>query len=204
MKTIIFDFDGTLGDSFEVGIEIAHNLTGIPPLGKKEMARLRRLPLLKVVRELGIPLRRLPRLVLQARQQLHARMHEIHPFDGMPASLAALHEQGYRLLIMSSNSEQNIRVFLRTNHIEQYFSSVYGNVGLFDKAAALRKVIRRNKIARGACFYVGDEVRDVAAAKKVGVSAVAVGWGYQDPKALAECQPFALARNPAELQAIFN
>lgn len=204
MKTIIFDLDGTLADSFELALEIAHDLTGIPRLNEQEMARLRRLPVLKVVRELGIPLRRVPGLVLKARQRMHERMHEVHSFKGIPQVVAALHQQGHHLLVMSSNSEQNVRVFLRAHDLEQYVSGVYGGVGLFDKAGALRKVVRRNKIARDTCYYVGDEVRDVAAAKKVGVHAVAVGWGYQDADALAEQKPFALVQKPKDLKQLFE
>ena len=204
MKTIIFDFDGTLADSFELALEVAHDLTGTQRLSGQEVARLRRLPIRKVVRELGIPLRRLPRLVLQGRQRMSERMHEVHPFDGINGVVAALYEQGHHLLVMSSNSEQNVRAFLRANDMEQYFSGVYGGIGLLDKAGAIKKVVRRNKINRDICYYVGDEMRDVEAAKKANVRAVAVGWGYQDPDVLAEHEPFALVQKPAELQKLFG
>lgn len=204
MKNIIFDFDGTLADSFEVALEVAHELTGIARLAPAEMTRLRRLPVLKILRELNIPARRLPRLVLQGRQRMSERMDEVHPFAGIPEALAALHKQGHQLLVISSNSERNVRTFLRTHTLEQYFGGVHGGVGLFDKAGALRKVLRRRKLAREACYYVGDEVRDIAAAQKAGIPIVAVGWGYQDPEALAARQPFALVQSPGDLPPLFK
>jgi len=204
MKTLIFDFDGTIADSFELVLEIAHDLTGAEMLNQGEITRLRRLPLMKVVRELHIPLRHFPRLVLQGRQKMHERIHEVQPFEGIPKALESLHASGHHLLVISSNSEQNVRSFLRANNLEAFFDGVYGSVAVFNKASALRKVIKRNHLVVDDCFYIGDEVRDVIAASKVGVEPVAVAWGYQAPEALAEHHPFALAQNPAELLDIFG
>jgi phosphoglycolate phosphatase len=204
MKTLIFDFDGTIADSFELVLEIAHDLTGAEMLNQVEIARLRHLPLMKVVRELHIPLRHFPRLVLQGRQKMHERIHEVQPFPGIPKALEALHGAGHHLLVISSNSEQNVRSFLRANNLEAYFDGVYGSVAVFNKASALRKVIKRNRLVVEDCFYIGDEVRDVIAASKVGVEPVAVAWGYQAPEALAEYHPFALVQKPAELLDIFG
>lgn len=196
---LIFDFDGTLGDSFELAADIAYELTGLSPLPAAEVAKLRRLPLIKAVRRVGIPLHRLPRLLLSGRQAMHERIHEVAPFPGITETLQALHEAGYNMLIMSSNSEQNVRAFLRGNGLELYFSGVYGGVGLFGKAAALRKIIRRNGLKAAECFYIGDEERDIIAAARAGVRPVAVTWGYQAAEALAARRPYAMIKMPPEL-----
>ena len=205
MKTVIFDFDGTLADSFSLTLEIAYELTEIPRLSDQEIARLRRLTLLKAVRELHIPLRRLPRLLLHGSQKMHERIHEVHPFPGISELVSGLHNSGaYKLLVISSNSEQNVRSFLRANNLEDLFDGVHGGVGFFDKAAALRKVLRKNALKRDNCYYVGDEERDLIAAKRVGVRSVGVSWGYQDALALAVHKPNALVRTPAELLELFK
>jgi phosphoglycolate phosphatase len=197
MKTLIFDFDGTIGDSFELVLDIARESLGI------EIARLRGMPPAKIIRELHVPFTRLPRLILQGRQKMHERMNEVHPFLGMPETLRTLHAGGYYLLVMSSNSEQNVRSFLRGNNLEPFFDGVYGGVAVFNKAAALRKVLRRNRLAAVDCFYIGDEVRDIVAAAKVGVEPVAVSWGYQTAEALKKYHPYAIAQEPTALLRIF-
>lgn len=204
MNTLIFDFDGTIGDSFELVLEIAYELTGLSPLSTEEIGRLRQLPVMKAVRELGIPLRHAPRLVLHGRQMMQERMHEVHPFVGVSQALQRLHEAGHHLLIVSSNSEQNVRAFLRANALEPYFDGVYGGVGLLNKASALKKVMRQNKVNAEHCYYIGDEVRDVVAAKKVHVRAVSVAWGYQAASALRAHEPFALIATPVELVELFD
>jgi phosphoglycolate phosphatase len=203
MKTLIFDFDGTIGDSFELVLDIAHELLGIDRFDEKEIARLRGMPPAKIIRELHIPFTRLPRLILKGRQKMHERIGEVHPFRGMPEVLHALHTAGHHLLVMSSNSERNVRIFLRTNNLESYFDGVYGGAAVFNKASALRKVMRRNRLAAVDCYYVGDEVRDIVAAAKVGIEPVAVAWGYQTAEALKQYHPFALAKVPADLLCIF-
>ena len=204
MKTLLFDFDGTIADSFELVLEITYELTGLQRQSKEEVARLRHLPLLKAVRELHLPVRHMPQLLLQGRQKMLERIDEVHPFPGIPDVLKKLHDSGYHLLVMSSNGEKNVRTFLRANHLEQYFNGVYGGASLFNKAITLRKVLRRNKLVAAECFYIGDEVRDVVAAKRARVKAVAVTWGYQAPKALVDHEPFAVADQPADLLRIFD
>jgi len=204
MKTIIFDFDGTIADSFELALEIAAGLTDKSHIDEAEVERLRHMPLAKVIRELRIPLTRLPRLLLAGRQLMHERIHEVHPFPGIPEALSELHANGNHLLVMSSNSEQNVRTFLRANNLESYFDGVYGGAAVFNKASALKRILKRNRINVEGCFYVGDEVRDVVAASKAGLEPVAVAWGYQAPEALAKYHPYALVKDPKELVAVFK
>jgi phosphoglycolate phosphatase len=203
MKTLVFDFDGTLADSFELVIEIAYELTGMPKQSEEEVARLRHLPLLKAAREMRIPLRMAPRLLVKGRQKMLERIHEVQPFPSIPEVLRELHDNGYHLLVISSNSEHNVRSFLRTNGLEPYFDGVYGNASIFNKASSLKKVLKNNKLDAADCFYIGDEVRDVVAASKVGMEPVAVAWGYQAKPALEKYHPFAILDQPTDLLQIF-
>jgi phosphoglycolate phosphatase len=203
MRTLIFDFDGTLADNFKLGVEIAYELTGIDPLSDEEIERLSQLPVPKIVRELHIPLRKLPGLVIKERQKMHERIHEVKPFVGMPQVLKRLSESGNSLLVISSNSEENVQAFLKAHKLNSYFDGVYGGVALFSKSSILRKVIKRNKIDKSECYYIGDEVRDIVSASRAGVEPVVVSWGYQSPEALAKYHPFALANKPSDLLEIF-
>src|SRR6266542_5771971 len=203
MKTLVFDFDGTIADSFELVVDIAYELTGLPKQSDEQVARLRHLPLIKADREMHIPLRMAPRLLVKGRQKMLERIHEVHPFPGIPEVLKELHANGYHLLVISSNSEHNVRSFLRTNELEAYFDGVYGNASIFNKASSLKRVLKRNKLDAADCFYIGDEVRDVVAASKVGMEPVAVAWGYQAKGALAKYHPYALLDQPMDLLQIF-
>lgn len=200
MRTILFDFDGTLADSFSVVVEIFYDLTGHAHIEDPEqIQRLRRLPIMKVVKEFHIPAYRVPRLLVKGRKMMGERMEDVQPFKGIPEAMAELQKQGHTLYIMSSNSKQNVEAFLDANGLTRYVTKVYGNIGLLNKAGAIRKVIRQNNLNAQDCVYVGDEVRDIDGAQRAGIPVVSVGWGYNDATLLQSRQPNALIYQPEKL-----
>lgn len=202
---LIFDFDGTIADSMDLAIEIFYEVTGHPRVtDSARIAYLRTLPLLKVAKEAKVAPHQIPRLLLKGRALMHQRIDEVKTFPHLHDVLGELHDQGYRLFVMSSNSQQNVEHFLQKHGLANYFDGVYGGVGLFSKTGALRKIMRRNKLESSNCFYIGDEMRDMNAARKAGVRAVAVAWGYNAVSALRSQAPFAVAETPADLVRIFK
>ena len=204
-KTIIFDFDGTLADSFGVAMNVFHQLTGGKhELSAAEIAALRGLPARQVIRRLGIPLWRVPFLVTKGRKLMHAHIDELLPFAGLPQAIAVLHSRGYRMFIVSSNSAENISRFLEAHGMTGFFEGIYGGVGLFSKAKFMRRMLRANHIQPAECVYVGDEARDMHAAQRVGIASLAVAWGYNSREGLEASNPTALIGEPAELPAFFG
>jgi len=135
---------------------------------------------------------------------MHQRIDEVKTFPGLHDVLGQLHARGHQMFVMSSNSQQNVEHFLRTHNLENYFDDVYGGIGLFSKTRALRKIMHRNKLRPEDCYYIGDEMRDVQAAKKARMRAVAVAWGYNSDEALRKQAPFALAQQPSDFLTIFR
>ena len=52
--------------------------------------------------------------------------------------------------------------------------------------------------------YIGDEVRDVEAAKAMGVKIVSVTWGFQSKQILERGEPDYIAEKPKELEKILG
>jgi phosphoglycolate phosphatase len=198
--TVIFDFDGTLADTFVTSIRIFEKMTKrAKPFTDQEISRLRGITALHVVRELRIRPWRVPWLLVRGRALMRRQMEEVIVFKDVEATLQQLKQSGATLYIMSSNSPGNIRRFLRAHGLDEYFERVYGNVGLFGKAKMLRRVIARNRIDMTQAFYVGDEGRDIEAAKRVGIRSVAVSWGFNTPELLERHHPYAIAHSPQGL-----
>jgi phosphoglycolate phosphatase len=202
---LIFDFDGTIANSFEVAEKIFYELTDHEPVTDKNLiAHLRRQPLLKAAKEMHISPAQLPRLLMKGRALMQNRMNQVKAFTGIAPVLRELHEEGNKLFIISSNSQPNVEEFLKEHDLLECFTKVYGGVGLFSKARVLKKVMRRNRIRVEDTFYIGDEVRDINAAKHAGVRIVSVAWGYNDIEALKDESPYATAMKPEDLLQIFN
>ncbi|HLB58081.1 MAG TPA: HAD hydrolase-like protein, partial [Gammaproteobacteria bacterium] len=53
-------------------------------------------------------------------------------------------------------------------------------------------------------FYIGDETRDIQAAKKNHIYSIAVTWGFNNKKVLAAEKPDFLIDNPKELLAVLK
>lgn len=198
-QTLVFDFDGTIGDSFAVAEEVFYELTGHPRLSRETIRQFRRMPILKVIKELGLKPWQVPGLVVRGRAAMSRHIKEVQPFAGMPQALRQLHADGYRMYILSSNSTQNIEIFLQAQNLSECFVKIYGGVGIVGKTSAIKRVLRQNKLTPANCLYIGDEVRDVEAAKKADIAVLSVAWGYNDRPLLEAHAPTAVADSPGHM-----
>lgn len=199
-RLVVFDFDGTLADSMAATVHIFQTIgprLGLKPFHDLEAAR--RMPTRKVLKAVGCTFWKMPKIIraFQAAAAEHAPHLKLH--SGVPDALAALHARGTRLGILSSNREANIRTCLAANGVEDLFAFVVGHPQLFGKARAIRRIRRRERVEAADMVYVGDESRDLDAAKKAGVSVAAVGWGYHAPELLAGMNPTLMLHQPADL-----
>jgi phosphoglycolate phosphatase len=205
MAAIIFDFDGTIADSFGVIVDIFEHITKRPEkLTEKQMAELRGYPLEVIAERLKIHWWRLPFLLAKGRRMMGKRMGEIPVFDGMGKVLDRLHAEGHELFVVSSNSKRNVRKFLKQHHLSKYFVEIRGNAGMFGKARILRGLVRSNGLAIKDCVYIGDETRDVVAAKAVSMRVLAVSWGFANTDFLESLHPTAMAHEPDDIIKILE
>jgi phosphoglycolate phosphatase len=203
-RAIVLDLDGTIADSFDIFLETLESVIHRPqPLTKPEISRLRGYTLPDMINELGVKKWQLPRLVMKGRRQIAAKMDQVNAFEGMPDLIKQLSAEDYGLYILSTNAEAAITAFLGRYGLQSCINDIYADVGLMGKAKSLRKLQKRERLLPEDCIYVGDETRDIEAARKAGVRCVAVTWGYSNATALAAHHPTALVdTSEALLRAI--
>lgn len=205
MKTVIFDFDGTIADSFAVVVAIFHELTHRTQLVRpEEIVRLRNMRLMDVAKAEHISGWRIPLLIVSGRRRMTKRLNEVQVFGGMVDTIKQLHADGYQLFIMSSNSTSNVKSFMQERELDQYFTKTYGGVGLLGKARALKKILRQNHLLAADCIYVGDEPRDIEGSEAAGVACIAVSWGFNAVELLREHHPLAIASTPEKLLSVIE
>ena len=204
LRLAIFDFDGTLADSFPWFTSVLNQVAAryhFRPVTAEEVGLLRRLDARQILSHLAVPGWKVP-LIAAHMRQLQARA-DIAPFPALPALLDGLAGDGLRLALVSSNQEANIRRSLGPALFAR-FEQVECGAGLFGKAGRLRRVADRSGLAKNEIAAIGDEIREIEAARAAGLAAIAVGWGYTDAEALAAQAPDHLARTPEELGRILR
>lgn len=190
-RLVIFDFDGTLADSapwFTAGLNALARRHRFRELSEAEIEMLRARSSREIVAYMGVPAWKLPRIGADMRRRMGEEAHLIPLFDGVPEMLRALKTAGLVLAVVSSNSEDNIRSILGPEPaacIDQYSCGA----GLFGKAAKFRQVVRRCRVSPHQTLCIGDETRDIEAARAVGAASAAVAWGYATPEVLARFSP---------------
>ncbi len=207
MNVIIFDFDGTIADSFGTFVAITNRLAieyGFPTIGPEEVQHFRSLSSREIIRQSKVPRIRLPFFLRRFRREFNSEVCNLKPIPGMKEALLALKHRGDCLGIVSSNSEENVRSFLKTQGLEDLFDFVGGGLSLFGKEKVLRQIIRKNHLNPARVIYVGDETRDVEAARKTEIKVIAVGWGFNTSQALARHQPDFLIQHPGQLVEVLS
>jgi phosphoglycolate phosphatase len=201
LTTFIFDFDGTLADSMNHVVPIYNDIAdelGVPKMTAEDIPKLRRMGPKEAMDAFGIPLWKLPRILHAVRTRLREQIDRLEPFHGVAETLTGLKRAGARCLLLSSNSRENIEAFLLHHHL-QLFERLTCGSSLFGKGARLRKVLVQASLLAANVAYVGDEVRDIEAAKSVGIQSIAVSWGYADRETLQRAAPDHLIDSPLQL-----
>lgn len=199
---VVFDFDGTLADSREVLVRLYNELAarnGFVPLTAGNLEELRRLTILERCSRLGVPPYRLPFLGMQLIRSLRETMASVPFNEGIPELLRELRGRGLKLLILSSNSEENIRAFLAQHAAEGWVDGIHSGSSLFGKARRMRALMRKAGLRPEQLVYVGDELRDVEACREAGVRVIAVLWGADAEELLRAASPDAVVARPAEI-----
>ena len=73
---------------------------------------------------------------------------------------------------------------------------------MFRKDQKIKKAIKQYQFSTSDTTYIGDESRDVKAAKKAGVKSIAVAWGFEGRKLLEMARPDKIIDKPSQLQGL--
>lgn len=203
---MIFDFDGTLVDSFSIAMQKINLLAdqfNFRKINQNEIDGLKDLTSREVIKYLKIPFYRLPVVLRQARESIRNEIAALPTFMNFPEILKELHSD-CSLGILTSNSSENVVSWLKYHKIDHLFDFIHAESSYFGKKHILKKLIKSNKMDSFQTFYVGDETRDVDAARKCSINSIAVLWGFNSEAALGKCNPDYIARTPSDILAIIK
>lgn len=202
---LIFDFDGTIADTHRYIIEISNSLAAefkYKLIEPEDIENLKAMTSQQVIQRLHVPIMKIPAILTRAKQEFQKGVMNLLPIPGLQEALAQLKDNGARMGILSSNSRDNILRFL-DNHGLNIFDFIHSTPKVWSKNTSLKKLMQEHGLAAGQILYIGDEIRDITAARKSGVKVAAVTWGYNSSQALAEHAPDLLLHYPGDLTALW-
>jgi phosphoglycolate phosphatase len=202
----IFDFDGTLADSWPFFVSVYNELAAkydLRRVAEAEVPTLRRMGAREVMRHVGVPASKLPRIAADFVARMRAHRQAVPPFAGAPELLIDLHRQGIALGIVSSNAHDNITAILGRDAAAavRYYAC---GMSIFGKRSHLRKVLRQSGMDTRAAVYIGDQPTDLEAAHAAGLAFGAVAWGYGDIERLQALGAKHAFRDMAEIAALLR
>ncbi|MEM9157836.1 MAG: HAD-IA family hydrolase [Verrucomicrobiota bacterium] len=190
-KWVLFDFDGTLADSLPLFRDIVNESARkfrFREIKDEDIDELRTLGAAEAIPLLEIPRWKLPWIARFVRKEANKRMAEVRLFEGVGEMLRGLSGKGIKIGILTSNSEEAVRMALGSELVE-LVDDFECSVSLFGKAKRVRKFLRKEKLDKDEVVLLGDEIRDIHAGRKAGVRVGAVTWGFTVEKALRKEGP---------------
>ena len=200
-RLAIFDFDGTLADSlpwFRSSFPDMIARFDLAPVSADELEGLRMMSGRQIMARLNVPMWRLPAIVSDMRKRKLAAAGEISLFDGVEGMLAELQLLGIKVAIVSSDSEESVRRVLgpiTAGLISRFDCSA----AVFGKHRKFRRVARHFGTSPADTICIGDEIRDIEAARAAGMASGAVAWGYAFSAALHAAGPTHFFNSIAEI-----
>ncbi len=202
-KVLLFDFDGTLADSFQMMVSIYKKLSKkhkFAPATPESIEQMRGLSAREVIGKLPIAKYKLPILFMEGKKEFIKHIADIKPFPELASILPQLSKQ-YTLGIVTSNDPTTVKEFLITHNMD-HFDFVYSDGSLFGKGKIIKKLLKKYNYPKNNVLYIGDEVRDIDAAREAHIKIASVTWGFNSEKGLMKNNPDFVIKTPKDLKNI--
>lgn len=206
IRGVIFDMDGTLGDTVFVSVEAivqaVHKHTGKTYTHPEVIARFG-------PSEIGIIKRMVPEDVWEATcQTFHEEYERIHrerqvgAYPGIDRILNLLTAHNIRQAIVTGKGAKSAQISLGYFQLNGHFDFVEtGWQSGSSKEACINKVVEEWQIPPENVLYFGDAPSDVTIARCAGVRPISVAWAdTADPQELLAQDPEALFETIPELE----
>lgn len=210
-QVYLFDLDGTLtepGEGITNSVMYALDKFGIHETDREALYRFIGPPLLDSFMQFyGMPQAQAERAVAAYREYFSVKgLFENRVYDGVPALLQSLRDQGKTLAVATSKPEVFTLRILDKFDLSKYFHFV-GAASLDSSRSQKADVIRHTlnlcgNPAPDTVVMIGDRKHDILGAAQNGIQSVGVLYGYGDRPELETAGADAIAQSVEQLRSI--
>jgi phosphoglycolate phosphatase len=207
-RAVLFDFDGTLADSYAAitaSVNFVRARHSLPPMDEREVRTRVGHGLLELMAEIvpgGDPAAD-ARLYLQHHPSVMCQ--HTHLLPGVAATLADLHAAGLRLAVCSNKPVAITRKLIEALGISTYFEGVFGPEDSGKPKpdpSMILLALEKVGVPRSQAVYVGDMPVDVETARNAGVMVYVLPTGSSDRETLEKVLPDRIFEKMAEISTV--
>ncbi|MEA3453194.1 MAG: HAD-IA family hydrolase [Patescibacteria group bacterium] len=195
IKAIIFDFDGVIGNTYDINFEVSKifdsNMTEQDFIDHHK-GNVFEEPKIKFKPE-EIP-------VFFEKQKQKFTPEHFFPLEKILGKL----KKEFQLFVISSTIDENIKYFLEIGHYDHFFQKILGATTHRSKVEKFKTIFSQYDLKAEECLFITDTIGDIIEARKVNIKTIGVTWGYHRKELLFEQKPFAIVDNAEELLNVIN
>ena len=200
IKLVVFDYDGTIVDSFEIVYNIQRKLEKKFNLGiftsKKALKDIYMTNFYTGIKK-KYKKKDLSQYKVECEKLNIQAADKMKVFKNLKQVLRKLKKK-YKMVIVSSSFNSVMKKALKKNGID-FFSQILGTEAGESKVEKIKKCIKNFKLKPKEIVYVADTVGDIKEAKKAKVKTIGVTWGYHCKKRLSKAKPNKIINKPQQL-----
>ena len=201
VKSVIFDWSGTISDDFGVLYEIVMEIFeehGVKRVSREDFLAAYTLPYMASINQ----------FFAVTKEEWDGKFKKKWTEKGRPnllpnakETLDYLKSKGIVMHVFTSHPENFIMREIDDYGLHGYFTKIFA--GHYDKKDAVLSVISTLNVRPETLLYVGDTTHDMEAGKHAGIKTAAVLSGYNSEESLRALNPTFVFKNISELKNFF-
>jgi len=202
---IIFDYDGTLSDTFEFNYKVIKKYLAtqnFKKFSKQDFIWIGIKNPFNRLKEFGLSQKQIKGMILNLEKE-SLKTKTVKIFPDLKYVLKHLSEKN-KIIVITSNTGKVVKNFVKYNKLNKIITEILGAEKEKSKVKKIKKIIKKYKIKKSDVIYIGDTAGDIYEAKKVGVKTIAVTWGFSPTKFLKSAKPNYLIRQPKQILKIID
>lgn len=185
IKTVIWDWNGTLLDDLELSLNSVNVLLkdrNLPILTFERYKEIFCFPVIKYYEAAGFDFSQEP-FEIPARQYMdlyHAGEHETKLFPDVIKTLSSLKEKGYQQFVLSAMEDGNLKKMIANAGISHFFDGIFGIKDDFarEKISIGKQMTKNLNLHPEECVMIGDTLHDAEVAEACGFDCILYSQGH--------------------------
>lgn len=190
-RHIIWDWNGTILDDVDLGIEIINRLLSernLPNITKEKYKNIFTIPVKDYYAKLGFDFEKEPFEVVGKLwiDEYERRKYECSLYEGVPEVMEKIRSVSAEQSILSAYSQRTLEEMAKHYGVDKYCSHIVGldNIYAAGKLHLGLELLKKIGNENGGLLLIGDTLHDYEVAKAMGADCILLSTGHQSKNVL--------------------